>query len=387
MMHPILFPKKHQLTTALIWDIHIRQLHAGPSSVLATLQQNYWIVNARDAVRLVLKKCTRCHRHRADLMKQVMGDLPYHRVNPSRPFQRCGIDYAGPINIRPMVRSKVLLKCWLAIFVCFSTRAIHIEVVSSLTTDCFIAALKRFVSRRGRPSDIFSDCGTNFKGADKVLREFLSLSIDPAVKEECSSQHITWHFNPAGAPHFGGLWEAGVRSIKHHLKRVMGSRLLTYEEMLTLVCQIEAILNSRPLVPASSSPSDLEALTPSHFLVGEPLTAIPESNLTNLREGHLDRWQLLQQRQQLFWRRWSQEFITRLQQRPKWCQVQPELKVGNMVIVKDERMPPLKWKLGRVVDVHPGSDGHVRVAKVKTSDGEITRPIVKLSLLPITDNE
>lgn len=311
-------------------------------------------------------------------MKQIMGDLPSARVNPSRPFSKSGVDYAGPFLIKPMVRSKITLKCWISLFVCFATRAIHVEVVSSLSTDCFLAALRRFIARRGLPTDLYSDCGTNFKGADAVLRDFFTLWRKADVQDELTRQQIQWHFNPAG-----GLWEAGVKSIKHHLHRVMGSSRLTYEEFQTLIIQIEGILNSRPLVPASADPSDLGVLTPAHFLIGEPINAIPESNLTDVKEGHLQRWKLIQQRQQLFWRRWSSEFISRLQQRPKWLHPTPELKTGHLVIIKDERLPPLTWKLGRVITVHPGADGHVREATIKTADGELKRPIVKLCALPI----
>lgn len=381
--HQILLPKSHHVTRMIITDHHLRNLHAGPSSTLSSIQQEFWIVNARDTVRYCLKRCVICTRHRATTLKQVMADLPLHRVSPSRPFTKVGIDYAGPFIIKPMVRSKISLKCWLSVFVCFTTRAIHIEAVSSLSTDCFLAALKRFTSRRGVPSDIFSDCGTNFKGADKVLLELFNISISPEVQGAVAAMRIKWHFNPPGAPHFGGLWEAGVKSIKYHLHRVMGAARLTYEEFITLTTQIEGILNSRPLIPASTDPSDLNALTPAHFLVGSELTALPDRDLTEIKENHLQRWANVQRQQQLFWRRWSNEFLTRLQQRPKWLKEESSLEVGDLVLIKEERSPPLTWKLGRIVSVHPGADGHVRVATVKTADGEVKRPVVKLSLLPI----
>ncbi len=385
--HPILLPRTHHITSIIMQDYHLRYLHAGPSSLLSILNQRYWVIRGKEAARWSVKKCITCTRHRSTSMKQLMGDLPLHRVNPSRPFSKVGIDYAGYFSIRLPVRSKATLKCWLAIFVCLSTRAIHIEVVSSLSTDCFLAALRRFVSRRGLPSDIFSDCGTNFKGANKVLQDFINIAKSNHVVVDSANRGIQWHFNPPGAPHFGGLWEAGVRSIKHHLTRVVGESLLTFEEMHTLVCQIEAILNSRPLIPASADPNDLSALTPAHFLVGSSLVSVPEHDHLDTKLNRLQRWDLVQQRQQLFWKRWSNEFITRMQQRPKWCRTSENLKVGQLVIVKDERLPPLKWKLGRVLLVHPGADGQVRVATVKTADGEYKRPIVKLCLLPISDNE
>lgn len=381
--HPPLLPKNHPLTHLIIEDHHRSNLHAGPSSTLSSIQQQFWIINGRDVVRYQLKRCVLCVRHRAATLQQVMADLPLHRVNQSRPFSKAGIDYAGPFIIKPMVRSKIALKCWLSVFVCFSTRAIHIEVVSSLSTECFLAALKRFTSRRGVPSDVFSDNGTNFKGADKVLIDFFNLSKESSVQQAITNQRIRWHFNPPGAPHFGGLWEAGVKSIKYHLHRVMGATRLTYEEFATLTTQIEGILNSRPLIPASSDPSDLSALTPAHFLIGTEMNAIPEADFTETKENHLQRWHYVQQQQQRFWKRWSNEFLTRLQQRPKWLKEESSIQVGDMVIIKEERAQPLKWKLGRILQVHPGSDGHVRVATIRTSDGELKRPIVKLSLLPI----
>lgn len=381
--HQILLPKSHPMTTAIVQDIHHRLFHAGPAATLATFQQRFWVVNSRDSIRFILRKCVTCARQRASLMQQVMGDLPFDRVNPSRPFSKVGVDYAGPFLIRPMVRSKVTLKCWIALFVCFAIRAVHIEVVTSLSTDGFLAALRRFTGRRGVPSDIYSDCGTNFKGADKVLREFLVITQQDPVQNELSASGIRWHFNPPGAPHFGGLWEAGVKSIKYHLNRVMGPSRLTYEELSTLLTQIEGILNSRPLVPASTDPSDLGVLTPAHFLIGSAITSLPEPNLMDFQENYLNRWQRLQRQKQLFWKRWTNEFVTRLQQRPKWWTPSPNLSIGHMVIIKDERLPPLKWKLGRVKAIHPGKDGHVRVATLHTSDGEVQRPVAKLSLLPI----
>lgn len=381
--HQILLPRNHHITTIIVWSIHQNHFHLGPSSTLNCLQQEYWIVNGRDAVRYTLRKCVICTRHKAKFMEQSMADLPFHRVNPSPPFSKVGVDYAGPIAFRPMVRSKVTLKGWLAVFVCLATRAIHIEVVSTLSTTGFLAALWRFTRRRSVPSDIYSDQGTNFKGADNVLKEFYSQANQTIIQGVCASNQIQWHFNPAGAPHMGGLWEAGVKSIKYHLHRVSGSPLLTYEELNTLVIQIEGILNARPLVPRSSDPNVLDALTPGHFLIGRPLTELPEPNFIDEKLTCNQRWELIQQRQQVFWKRCSSQFITRLQQRPKWMKQQPNLEVGRLVIIKDERMPPLKWKLGRVAAVHPGADGLVRVATLKTEGGEMKRPIAKLALLPI----
>ncbi|XP_008182613.1 uncharacterized protein LOC103309303 [Acyrthosiphon pisum] len=236
-----------------------------------------------------------------------MADLPPARVLPSRPFAHVGVDYAGPFLIKEGRRKQARsVKGYLALFVCMVIKAVHIEVVSDLTTDAFIAALHRFVSRRGLPSDIYSDCGTNFKGANRELQRMFS---EPAAQELYSGAiSCHWHFNPPASPHFGGLWEAAVKSCKYHLKRVIGTQMLTFEEMATLVSRIEAILNSRPITPQSSSPHDLNPLTPGHFLVGGPLVTIAEPDLTTTPMNRLRRWQLLTLFHQSFWTRWASEY-------------------------------------------------------------------------------
>lgn len=198
---------------------------------------------------------------------------------------------------------------------------------------------------------------------------------------------IEWNFIPPGTPHFGGLWESGVKSTKHHLKRIMGNILWTYEELSTCLCQIEACLNSRPLCPLTDDPEDVAALTPGHFLIGDILIAHPEENLIDHKMSTLNRWQQLQKIQQDFWHRWSTEYLSRLQQRPKWLKHVPNLKKDMLVLVKDERLPPTKWLLGRVLELHPGKDGLVRVVTLKCKDGTLKRPITKICVLPIEDNQ
>nr|XP_033325360.1 uncharacterized protein LOC117219916 [Megalopta genalis] len=189
---------------------------------------------------------------------------------------------------------------------------------------------------------------------------------------------------PPRAPHFGGLWERGVRSVKRHLRRVIGEQRLTFEEMCTILAQIEACLNSRPLHPLSSDPSDLNPLTPGHFLVGEALTTLPHADLTDIRQNRLNRFQLLQQTVQHFWRRWQRDYLHNLQQRHKWKQGHGNpLKVGDMALIKEDNLPPLKWALGRVVELHPGQDGICRVFTIRTTRGMLKRPASKICMLPI----
>ncbi|GFU53404.1 integrase catalytic domain-containing protein [Trichonephila clavipes] len=172
-------------------------------------------------------------------------------------------------------------------------RAIHLEIVRDLTTEAFLAALKRFVARRGRPIEIHSDNGRNFVGANNELRKILKALFKVKMEEIMdflSKEQIKWNFNPPSAPHFGGLWEAKVKSLKYHLKRVIGNSILSHEEFLALVVQIEAVLNSRPICPLSNDPNDVETLTPAHFLVGSSLVAVPDPDYTEIPMNRLSRW-------------------------------------------------------------------------------------------------
>ncbi|XP_076291883.1 uncharacterized protein LOC143214555 [Lasioglossum baleicum] len=220
--------------------------------------------------------------------------------------------------------------------------------------------------------------------ADSELTSaFRAATRDPTTLNRLALDRVTWHFTPPSAPHFGGLWEAGVRSVKYHIKRVVGAHTLTFEELTTVLCQVEACLNSRPLAAVSESFDDYCALTPGHFLIGSALTAVPTPSLLDIKESRLSRWQLLQQMMESFWQRWSQDYMQGLQQRVKWKTQKPNIVVGQLVLLRHANLPPCKWELGRVVACHPGDDGIVRVVTVKTAQSEYKRPIVKLCILPM----
>ena len=176
----------------------------------------------------------------------------------------------------------------------------------------------------------------------------------------------------------GGSWERTVRSAKFHLKRVMTDRNFTYEELSTVLCSVEGCMNSRPLMKLTDDPSDLTPLTPGHFLVGRPLNAVPDQDLTELKENTLSRWQLCQKVVQSFWKRWYNEYLTSLQQRSKWTTDHINAKAGECVLIKEDNAPPTTWKMGITEEVFPGKDGKIRVARVRTNKGTYDRPIVKL---------
>jgi len=382
--HPYLLPKDSHVTSLLITALHRRFLHAGPKLIIAMLRQEFWVVSCREAVRRIIFKCVTCSRHKALHPTPRMGILPEARVHSVRAFSSVGTDYGGPYLIKECKRRNTkTTKVYLALFVCMATKAIHVEIVSDLTTEAFLAALDRFIARRGVPAHVYSDCGTNYVGAARQLR---SMFRNKDVQAQVSARvACNWHFNPPAAPHFGGLWEAGIKSVKFHLKRVMGTQVLTYEELETLCVRIEGILNSRPLTPVSMDPQDFTALTPGHFLIGQPLLAVPEENFTEVPMNRLTRWQLLRQLHQSFWKRWAQEYLNTLQGRQKWTAIQDNLKVDDLVIVEAPSQPPSVWRMGRITAVHPGPDETIRVVTIKTQEGEIKRPVVKVVKLPTAE--
>src|SRR3978361_1509432 len=314
-----------------------------------------------------------------------MGNLPASRVSQLKPFSSVGVDYARPFSlVMSRHRGVRTTKAYLCLFVCFATRAMHLEVASDLSTNTFIAALRRFVARRGRCSHIYSDCGTNFVGAVKELNSHMQAAAE--------IEAIQWHFNPPSAPHFGGLWESGVKSVKTHIARVIGAQILSYEEFNTFIVQVEAILNSRPLCDISSDATDLRVLSPGHFLPLEPLTSVPDVDLSSRSINHLSRWQLVQRLQQDLWKRWRNEYLHNFFQKGKWAHTHQfeAADVGALVLIKDELTPPLEWPFGRIIELHPGRDGIARVASVSTAKGTLKRPLVKLCPVPVqqagTDN-
>ncbi|XP_071578899.1 uncharacterized protein [Temnothorax nylanderi] len=290
--HPMIAPPSSWLTRLLIESCHRQTLHGGVQLTLGLLRLRFWIPRGRSVVKKMLHRCVTCTRWRATAPQPPMGNLPSGRVTLARPFLRTGLDYAGPIFIRTSKgRGYRAHKAFIAVFVCLCTKAVHLDVVSDYTTEAFLAAFRRFISRRGLCEELYSDCGTNFLGADRVLRElFRASSADGRrLAHVAATEGIKWHFNPPAAPHFGGLWEAAVKSTKFHLRRVIGETRLTFEEMSTFLAQVEACLNSRPLQALSDDPDDTSALTPGHFLTGAPLLAVPEPSLIDTAESSLSR--------------------------------------------------------------------------------------------------
>ncbi|XP_076549204.1 uncharacterized protein LOC143306713 [Osmia lignaria lignaria] len=387
--HQIILPSDHHITRLIIREEHERLNHAGTQATLYSVRETFWPLNGRNVTRIIIHKCVRCFRAKPRSVDYIMGDLPQERVSCSRPFLDVGVDYCGPLYIKEKrFRNRNKIKVYVAIFVCMSTKAVHLELVSDLTTEAFMACLKRLFSRRGISRTIHSDNATNFVGSSRELIALHKLiqsdEHNTAIQKFLAEQKVTWNFIPPRSPHFGGLWEAAVRSFKHHLVRTVGDTLLTFEQLETCIIEIEAILNSRPLSPISPDPNDLQPLTPGHFLIGGPLTSFPEMDLTDTASNRLSAWQHAQKLRQHFWRRWQKEYLHQLTIRSKWqSNLNHCIHPGTLVVIKEDNLPPLRWKLGRIVATHPGPDGITRVATIKTDTGECKRCVKKLCPLPI----
>ncbi|XP_065093224.1 uncharacterized protein LOC135713935 [Ochlerotatus camptorhynchus] len=383
----MILPANHLFTEMVVTYYHQKLLHAGPQLMIASLREQFWPLRVRNLARKVVQSCLKCYRCKPTVQEQLMGDLPSERVTPTYPFLKTGVDLCGPLFYRHIGRKTPPVKCYVAIFVCLVTKAVHIELVANLTTDAFISAMKRFIARRSKPAIIECDNAKNFQGASRALAELLtqfrSQQHQHAIVSYCVEEGIQFKFIPPCSPNFGGLWEAAVKSFKKHLKSTIGTTVLYKDELETLLVQIESCLNSRPLTQLSTDPEDLEALTPGHFLVHRPLVAAAEPSFESMPQNRLDRYQQTQEFVRRIWKRWSTDYLSGLLPRTKWTRQRDNLAVGTLVLLKEEKLPPLRWCLGRVVRIFHGDDGNVRVVSVKTKNGEFTRAISKVCVLPI----
>lgn len=412
--HPIILPADHALVTLMIQNVHVSQtMHGGPQACIAFLRQRYWILNLRTSVRRFIgQRCTVCIRYRRSTAEQLMGQLPAARVTPAQPFARVGVDFAGPFSLRKSASTAMQLrtaakptstyrephttiKGWIVVFVCLVTRAVHLDVVRGLSVEHFLDALVRFISRRGMCAEIWSDNGTTFVGTDNEIQRVLKEWGDRLPIAEMANLGITWKFITPAAPHRGGIWEAGVKSMKHHLYRVMGRRILTADQLYTLVTQIEACMNARPLFRQSDDPTDLNPITPAHLAIGRSTFQLPLiEDVSQVVEDRLTIWGLRQKMLQQFWSSWKEDYLTSLQTRNKWFDIEANLSPGDIVVLAKENTPPSAWPLGKVITTTAGEDGLVREAKIiipairngRHTTTTLDRPIQKLCVL-LKDNQ
>lgn len=292
-----------------------------------------------------------CQRSFAKPAQQLMGDLPAIRTNPSDVFSAVGVDYAGPVYVKSgRGRNFKREPTFLALFVCMATRAIHIEVAADTSTASFLSAFDRFCGRRGVPGKVYSDNGSNFVGANSELRQLTADLRTDEGKQKISQWSVTkdieWHFQPARAPNFGGLWEAGVKCMKRLMGKILKSPNLSLDELVTIAVSCEGILNSRPYLPLYSTTEDgLLPLTPGHFLVGRPLCALPQRLTSISRLTKACRWHLVKELQFQLWNRWRREYLRQLAGRSKQMETRANLKVGDVVLVMEDGTRRNQWPL------------------------------------------
>ena len=315
-----------------------------------------------------------------------MGLLPSERVTAcSRPFLRTEINYFGPMLISAGKKHE---KRYGLIFTCMAVRAVHIELTNSLSTDSTLMAIRRFAARRGYPLEIWSDNGTGFIGAEKELRELLAQQDQRHLSTELLRHSVQWNNIPPLAPNMGGSWERLIRSVKVALSATLNQQFPKEEFLLTLLAEVEFIINSRPLTHVSVDPKDPISLTPNHFLlVGDrELPNWDYEDQANIRK----QWRRVQQRADIFWRRWMSEYLPTPTRRTGGYKRHPNLQVGDVVVIADPKLPRYSWPLGKIEKVFPGKDNVVRVAEVRTKSGSFTRPVrllAKLDLAASDDKE
>ena len=386
-INPMILPKNHHISTILIRNLHETNGHCGVEQVLSLLREQFWIVKARSAIKKILRTCVHCRKQMGPKVNQQMGDLPKVRLTPYEPpFSYSGVDYFGPFYVK-RGRGRVMEKRWGVIFVCMNSRAVHLELAKSLETDDFMLVLMRFLNRRGHVKEIRSDNGTNFVGADKEIKDALKSMENSKVQRDLMKRGCNWVFHPPGASHMSGVWERLVRTVKRSLKAILGNSPMNEEVLTTVLTEAESVANSRPLTPNSSSPDDAEPLTPNHFLNVRGSMNIPPDVVDEKDKFSRKRWRQAQLLANHFWNRWIKEYIPSLQQRHKWQQEQRNVRVGDIVLIADDNVKRNQWRLGRVINSFPGSDGLVRSVEVRTEGGTLKRPVTKLCLLEGVNDE
>ncbi|XP_053699180.1 uncharacterized protein LOC128746160 [Sabethes cyaneus] len=379
--YPVILSRSHEITQRLIQHYHEEFGHANSETVFNEMRQRFQIPNLRVEIQKVADKCIWCKVHKCLPRSPRMSPLPVDRVTPNRrPFSSVGIDYLGPVEVVVGRRKE---KRWVAVFTCLAVRAVHLEVVHSLTTESCRMAITRFRNKFGAPSHIYSDNATCFQGANNEMIRMAS--INQQCAESIASPSTAWHFNPPGTPHMGGIWERMVRSVKTAMRALDDGRKLTDEILATILAEAAEMINMRPLTYLPQDSAETEALTPNHFLRGTVTCADTntEGGLTELAEVLRNDYQRSQYLADKMWARWIKEYLPTINNRSKWFDDQKPLKEGDLVFVVDGKNRK-SWKRGIVEAVIKGSDGRVRQVDVRTANRKIQRRgVVNLAVLEV----
>ena len=391
---PVILPRKAVVSRRIVEHYHAVIQHCGRTSTINEVRTNgYWVVGISSNVRTVIHNCIRCRILRGLTGTQKMSDLPTERVSPEAPFTYTGVDMFGYFLIK---EGRKELKRYCALFTCLSSRAVHIEVTTSMDTDSFILALRRFMDRRGPVRLMKSDNGGNFIGAENELKEAWKEMDHERISNFLTSNNcdwidqIEWSRIAPTASHMGGSWERQIGTVKRILSAMLkdAARPLDNESFETLMTEVEAIVNSRPLTLIDINDPESQPLTPSNLLTMKSKVVMPPPGTFQKSDAYCrKRWRYIQHMSNVFWERWRKEYLLSLQSRSKWTAAKRNFIVGDVVLLKDEECTRNKWPLGVITETFPSNDGLVRSVNVKTSNGSLLkRPITKLVLLIESEN-
>ena len=396
--HPILVPAGTQFAEVLVRHCHAMIFHQGRGLTLNSVRQSgFFIIGGASLCRRIIFNCVRCKKLRGPASVQQMASLPEDRMSRSNPFDYCGVDFFGPFIVTSRRSS---IKYYGCLFTCLYSRAVHVETCTSLSTDSFILALRRFLAIRGPIVRIRCDRGTNFVGASNELREEMKKMNDEATKKfiHDNNAEIEFVFNPPSASHFGGVFErqkiGSIRRVFEGILQEFGHSL-NAESLTTFLYEASSIINSRPLSCVNLADESLEPLTPNHLLTSKSRVLVsPPGNFIK-KDLYLNKhWRRVQYLANLFWTRWRNEYLALLQPRSKWTEPTRNIAVGDVVLIVDDCVPRNQWKLAKVIEVNQSEDDLVRSVRIQLATGHlnnkgqrsselsiITRPIHKLILL------
>ena len=402
--YPVVLPsvKSCHLSRLIVEYFHKSVGHQGRGLTLSAVRnKGLWVLGSTASISSVVSACYHCKKLYQKPQCQLMADLPECRVEPSPPFSHVGVDLFGPFMVKEGRKS---LKRYGVIFICMASRAVHIEVTCSLSTDAFISTLRRFIALRGSVRSLYCDRGTNFVGAESELRD-AALEMSESQVADFLSQHscdyVHFRFHVPHASHFGGAWERHIRSARRILSSLLRSQgsQLSDESLRTLMYEVSAIINSRPLTTTPSSTDLACPLSPQNLLTMKSGVVLPPPGKFGEEDQYAKRcWRRIQYLTEQFWSKWRKDYVANLQTRSKWSKVHRNLQVGDVVLLKDELSPRGVWSLCLVEQVYTSKDGKVRSAKVKVGDKHLSaqgkrtkavshldRPVHKLVLIVPVD--